>query len=118
VYPPAEPKSSVPGFVGSTGTGETEKSLANRSADTFPEMLARPCEESCMPREDAISRTRAIPSDVRQDLRRRMAMCIEALVISPYFSRTSGIRRDRACDQEELPESKTAPEVPMDEHCA
>lgn len=101
VYPPAEPKSSVPGFVGSTGTGETEKSVTNRSADTLPETLARPYVDSCMPRADAISCTRVIPSDVRQDLRRRMAMCIEVLVILPYFSCTSGMRCERASGKQD-----------------
>jgi hypothetical protein len=89
VYPPAEPKSSAPGFVGSTGIGETEKSLTNSSDDTFPETLARPRVDGCMPRAAAISCTRAIPSDVRQDLRKRMAMFIEALIISPYCKRAA-----------------------------
>jgi hypothetical protein len=110
VYPPAEPKSSAPGFVGSTGIGETEKSLTNISGDTFPAMLARPRVDGCMPRAEAISCTRAIPSDVRQDLRRRMAMFIEALVISPHCKRAACMRSVRAHDQEELQEFPHSPE--------
>jgi hypothetical protein len=86
VYPPGEPKSSAPGFVGSTGIGETEKSLTNSLDDIVPETLVRPCVDGCTPREDAISSTRSTPSGVRHDLRRSMAMFIKALILLPHLS--------------------------------
>ena len=85
IYPPGEPKSLFPGGVGSTGVGETPKSLTKESTGTLPETLTCPLTDGLIPSEDAISFTLAIPSDVRQDLCSRMLIFIGVLIISPQF---------------------------------
>jgi len=85
IYPPGEPKSLFPGGVASTAVGETPKSLTKESTGTLPETLTRPLADGVIPSEDTVSFTRAIPSDVRQDLRSRMLIFIGALIISPQF---------------------------------